>query len=45
MGKLRMRQKPRVELVPVYLKALACNLKMMVRALMTENGQPAAAQV
>jgi hypothetical protein len=43
MGKLRVRRKPRVELA-VYLKALACNLKRMVRALMVEEAAMAPAR-
>lgn len=35
LGDLRVRGRPRVELA-VYLKALACNLKRMVRTLMSE---------
>jgi len=35
LGDLRVRGRPRVELA-VYLKALACNLKRMVRTLMPE---------
>ena len=35
LGDLRVRGRPRVELA-VHLKALACNIKRMVRALMSE---------
>jgi hypothetical protein len=35
LGHLRVRMRPRVQMV-VYLKALACNLKRMVRALIAE---------
>ena len=38
LGALRVRGRPRVELA-VHLKALACNIKRMVRALMSETGQ------
>ena len=37
LGDLRVRGRPRVELA-VHLKALACNIKRMVRALMPEPG-------
>jgi hypothetical protein len=37
LGSLRVRGRPRVELA-VHLKALACNLKRMVRALMAKPG-------
>ncbi len=39
LGSLRIRGRPRVEL-SVYLKALACNLKRMVRALAEKSGEP-----
>lgn len=39
---LRIRGRPRVE-VAVYLKALACNIKRMVRALIARSGEPALA--
>ena len=39
LGLLRIRGRPRVEL-SVYLKALACNLKRMVRALTEKSGEP-----
>ena len=44
LGSLRVRGRPRVELA-VHLKALACNIKRMVRALMSEpdNAIPAMA--
>jgi len=44
LGSLRVRGRPRVELA-VYLKALACNFKRMVRAIMSEpdNAIPAMA--
>jgi len=37
LGSLRVRGRPRVELA-VHLKALACNIKRMVRVLMSEPG-------
>ena len=37
LGSLRVRGRPRVELA-VHLKALACNIKRMVRAIMAEPG-------
>jgi len=39
LGLLRIRGRPRVEL-SVYLKALACNMKRMVRALTQKKGEP-----
>jgi len=39
LGLLRIRGRPRVELA-VYLKALACNLKRMVRALTVKSAEP-----
>jgi len=44
LGKLRVRGRPRVEL-SVYLKALSCNLKRMVRVLLAEMSLPDAAKV
>ena len=44
LGKLRVRGRPRVEL-SVYLKALSCNFKRMVRVLLAEMSQPDAAEV
>jgi hypothetical protein len=42
LGDLRVRGRPRVELA-VYLKALACNVKRLVRAVMSESAQVAPA--
>ena len=42
LGKLRVRGRPQVELA-VYLKALSCNFKRMVRVLLAEMTAPAAA--
>jgi hypothetical protein len=39
MGRLRVRKRPRVELA-VYLKALACNFKRMVRFFIAKEDQP-----
>ena len=38
LGRLRVRRRPRVELA-VHLVALACNLKRMVRHLMTPEAE------
>jgi hypothetical protein len=40
LGRLRVRRRPRVELA-VHLAALACNMKRMVRQLMTPGGEMA----
>ena len=41
LGLLRVRGRPRVELA-IYLKALACNFKRMVRSIMPETDPPVA---
>jgi len=38
LGKLRVRGQPRVELA-MYLKALSCNIKRMLRVLLAEMTQ------
>ncbi|MBD3235188.1 MAG: transposase [Candidatus Eisenbacteria bacterium] len=42
LGRPRVRGRPRVELA-VYIKALACNIKRLVRATLAANAEPVAA--